>query len=584
MLSHDAARDSEIGDLARDWEALKRARRDTRIGRTSRDRVGTVLRFLGLPYHNQSDLEVRRNDNSFRWVHFTFAADPQDVIGIRGAPQFGSQANGLYHIYCLWEDARPGRITRIPGIDTEAGGNQGAVIVIYLNALSDVERQDVRRESWARGLTIAIVDEVLLAYLARIVGDRFRAWVEVSLPFTAANPYNPVTAGFGARVAPEMFYGREHLAREILRGETSLVFGGRQLGKTALLRYMERRFSNYELRRFAWIIDLKDNGYVPDADRHKDPQDVLELLHDRFRQHSILAYDVNGYNPDQIRQNLRKSFEDDPGLQVLAMFDESDAFLKSDWDSRSPVVESFRFLMAESNNRFKVVFAGLHNVQRFANRSNTPYLSLGFSPNNPRRGGIGPLSDADARSLVEEPYTILGFRFEPLVIAKILSYTNRHPSLLQFFCHELIESYRLRNPDASPPFTIGVEDVDRTYRNRGIQGGIKERFEETFKLDPRYHVIALTMILEQVHPTESWSLDKFRSNCREYCPLTFDPDFLTDIELISLLNELTGLGVLAQDGDFYRMRSSLIAQMFGSEDEIFDTLADLAEGEPYSET
>ena len=451
------------------------------------------------------------------------------------------------------------------------------MIAIYLNALTEAERQEVRRESWAHGLTISIVDEVLLAYLASRGDDRFRAYVETSLPFTAANPYNPETAGWGARVAPEMFYGRKQLADEILamRGGTSLVFGGRQLGKTALLRHVEGRFSNPELRRFAWFIDLKDRGYVPDAECSKDPQDILELLRDRFRQDSILVDGTNACDQEQVRQNILKAFEDDRELRVLAMFDESDAFLQSDWSSGSQVVESLRALMDDTGNRFKVVFAGLHNVQRFANRPNNPFPNLGFNPNRPRRGGIGPLGDHEARRLVEEPFNLLGFRFEPLVVEKILSYTNRHPSLIQFFCHELIRSHRQSNPDDSPPFTIGISDVDGVYRSRGIQEGIKRRFEETFKLDPRYHVIALTMILEQQHPTEKWSLDKFRSNCQTYCRLTFDPDNLTDLELSSLLNELTGLGVLAQDGDAYRMRSSLIAQMFGSPDEVLGTLGEL---------
>ena len=101
MLSRDAA-----SDLEKNWEALKQERRRDRTGPTSRGRVGTVLRFLGLPYQNENDLKVRRNDNRFRWVHFTFETDPQSVVGIGGAPQFGSLTNGTYHVYCLWEEAR----------------------------------------------------------------------------------------------------------------------------------------------------------------------------------------------------------------------------------------------------------------------------------------------------------------------------------------------------------------------------------------------------------------------------------------------------------------------------------------------
>ena len=585
MLSAVPTSDTETEKLVDDWDLLKQERPRDRTGPTSKGRIGTVLSFLGLRYQSESELTLRKEDRSGRrWVYFTFETDPQGINPLRGAPQFGSQANGTYHIFCLWEDARPDRITRNPSLDNVARDNQGAVIVLYLNSLTEAERHDIRRESWANDLTLSIVDEVLLAYLARCDGDRFRSFLEASLPYSAANPYNPETAGWGSRVAPEMFYGREQLAREIvaMRDGTSLIFGGRQLGKTALLRHVEKLASHPALRRFAWFIDLKARGYVPDAKPAKDPRNVLEILHDGLEQEGILGEDTNGRSQEQMRQDILDAFENDRDLQVLAMFDESDAFLQSDWSSGSAVVESLRALMDNTGNRFKVVFAGLHNVQRFANRPNNPFPNLGFNPDSPRRGGIGPLNDHEARSLVEQPFGLLGFRFKPLVVDKILSYTNRHPSLIQFFCHELILSYRQNNPDGSPPFTIGMEEVDRVYRTKSIQVGIKRRFKATFELDPRYHVMALTMILDQKHPTQSWCLDELRSHCQSYCPLTFDPDSLSNLELRSLLNELIGLGVLAQDGDSYRMRSSLIAQMFGSEDEVINALDELEAAEPYS--
>ena len=580
--------DQDIEDVVRDWELLKDERANVRTGPSSRNRIGTILRFMGLPYGDEKEITTRREGPRGRWVHFTFQADPQIVNSIKGAPQFGSLAHGTYHIFCLWEDARPDRIYGNRTIRNLAQGGQGAVIVFYLNALSGTERQDLRRESWIEDLTAAVLDETLLAFLTQSEGDRFRKFLEVSLPFTATNPYNPETAGWGGRVAREMFYGRQQLARDIsaMRSGTSLIFGGRQLGKTALLRRVEETFSNPDLRHFAWFIDLKDREYiqVDTPAQAKDPRDIFEILHEEFQQNGIIGEPVATGGWEGIRQDILHAFDEDPNLQVLAMFDESDAFLQSDWTAGSAVVESLRSLMDSTGNRFKVVFAGLHNVQRFAHRPNNPFPNMGYNPNSPRRGGIGPLADPEARSLVEEPFNLLGFRFHPLVVDKILSYTNRHPSLIQFFCHELIQSYRRDNTDRNPPFEIGIEDVDRVYRSQGIQEGIKRRFEETFKLDPRYHVISLTMILYQDkdRPPQKWFLDELRSHCESCCPLTFDPENMNELELMSLLNELIGLGVLAQDGEAYRIRSSLIAQMFGSENEIGRALDGLEVEDPLS--
>ena len=139
--------DQDIEDVVRDWELLKDERANVRTGPSSRNRIGTILRFMGLPYANEKEITTRREGPRGRRVHFTFQADPQIVSSVKGAPQFGSLANGNYHIFCLWEDARPDRIYGNRTIRNLAQGGQGAVIVFYLNALSGTERQDLRRES-----------------------------------------------------------------------------------------------------------------------------------------------------------------------------------------------------------------------------------------------------------------------------------------------------------------------------------------------------------------------------------------------------------------------------------------------------
>ena len=590
MVVSENPRSRETLQAVESWIELRKERPRDRTGHTSKNRVGNILRFLGLPYENERQFTRLEEGNTSRWVHFTFESDLSAAEGVKGAPLFGSLAKGTFHIFCLWEDARPDRLRLNPTIRRLAQSGQNAVIILYLNALTDAERQDIRRDSWAQDISAAVLDEILFEFLATadigahwFLGNRLRDFLAVALPYTAANPYNPETTGWGARVPREMFYGREELANNVMRMRdgTSILFGGRQLGKTALLRYVEETFSQPGQRQFAWFIDLKDRGYVPrvSPEAMKEPSDIFNIIHEQFCSEDILAKGATDGTPDQIRQDIVTAFRNDQQLQVLAMFDESDSFLQSDWVGGSTAVESMRALMNDTFNRFKVVFAGLHNVQRFAGRPNSPFSNLGFNPNRPRRGGIGPLGDHEARQLVEEPCGLLGFRFESLATDKILSYTNRHPSLIQFFCHELIQTWRNDHPDGKPPFQVGIADVDKVYRMKGIQEGIRRRFEETFKLDPRYHVISLTMIYFQERPTQRWPMEELREHCRYWCPLTFDRDNLESLELKSLLDELVGLGILAEDASSYRMRSSLIPQMFGSGTEIERTLQELEAAE-----
>ena len=436
-----------------------------------------------------------------------------------------------------------------------------------MGALTSSERNDVKRRSWDENLTIAVVDEMLLEVLAGYErDDRFQAFLQTALPYSAYNQYNSVTAGWGARVPPEMFYGREKVAQDIqkMREGSCIIFGGRQLGKTSLLRHAQNRSHRPEEDRHAWFIDLKDRGYVANGD--KSPEDVWEDILKEFAHNDLSdREESDGTNGDS-RRAVARLFQENPRLEVLIMFDESDAFLEKDAALGFPVIESMRVLMGDSNNKFKVVFAGLHSVQRFAHKSNSPFANLGFDASAPRRGGIGPLAYRDARNLVEEPFRALGFRFEDLAVDRILTYTHCHPSLTQFFCHRLIQTFREENMDAIPPFIIQSEDVDKVNRMSEIQSGIKRRFEETFKLDPRYHAICLATLLDhRLNETQKWSLESVRDLCGMWG--SFASDAMPDMDLKSLLDELIGLGILVEDGSAYRIRSRLIARMFGAKSE-----------------
>ena len=584
MATKSTAMKPTTTTVVRDWINLRNERAHTRESQATKDRIGSILNFIGLPYQDRGQISEQSSGPGSRWKYYTLETEPELIDTVMGAPQFGSNANGMYYVFCLWEDARPDRISAIRQIRNLSQGSQNAVIILYLNALTDSERHDIRRLSCAEDMTFLILDEILFEFIARLEGDRFRAFLGCTLPYSAANPYNPAT-NMGLSVPPEMFYGRERLALELatMRNGTSIVFGGRQLGKTALLKRVQEAFTDPDLRRFAWFIDLKTEGYVMGADPSlaKDPQDIFKILHKDFVTNGILKSNTAGVDESNIRSSIEDAFRQQQQLQVLAMFDEADAFLQFDLDTGFQAVEAMRGLMNTTDNRFKVVFAGLHNVQRLAQRPNSPLSNLGYNRHSPRRGGIGPLNDYEAKQLIEQPFEMLGLRFKPLVVSKILSYTNRHPSLIQFFCHELIRTVRLSNSSGSPSFEIGIDEVDRVYRSPAIQKGIKSRFEATFVLDPRYHVISLTMIFYQDRPTEKWSVQRIREHCESCCPLTFDTDTLSEVEMESLLNELVGLGILAQDGADYRIRSSLIAQMFGNEIEIAQTLDRLTAAEPY---
>ena len=321
---------------------------------------------------------------------------------MKGAPLFGSQSRGVFHIFCLWEEARPDRVMQNRDIRRLAQHGENTVIVLYFNALTDPERQDIRRDSWENGIVLAILDELLLEYLARSnggicppIGGRLGDFLGCDVAVHRVKSIQPRNHGMGRQGSTRRCSnGREELASSImmLRDGISIVFGGRQLGKTALLRNAEETFSHPEDKHFAWFIDLKDIGFVSTASpgAARESSDILKIIHEHFYSDGILTGLGSDRSLDQVRQDILTAFRNDQQLQVIAMFDESDAFLQLDSIAGLAAVESMRALMNATSGRFKVVFAGLHNVQRFANRPNNPFPNLGFNPNRPRRGGIGP--------------------------------------------------------------------------------------------------------------------------------------------------------------------------------------------------
>jgi len=79
-------------------------------------------------------------------------------------PQFGSQAQGRYDAIGLWE--RPGADT-IAARLRELQLNVHSVLVFFLGRLTVRQRHDVTRMSRERELTLAVLDETLLLFLAQ---------------------------------------------------------------------------------------------------------------------------------------------------------------------------------------------------------------------------------------------------------------------------------------------------------------------------------------------------------------------------------------------------------------------------------
>lgn len=287
-----------------------------------------------------------------------------------------------------------------------------------------------------------MVDDALMIFLCGERGPRLPVLFDGALPFTYVETY-ATTAGL---VPPEMFYGRRRERASIVNPMGScFIFGGRQLGKTALLRDVARAFHDPRAGQITLWFDLKAHGLGYD----RSIDELWGLLAAELKQPALGVVPSNmplQAGPDVLLDHIRRWLEQDGSRSILLLLDEADRFLQHDGRGEAqngkPQGEFVRAarlkgLMDRTNRRFKVVFAGLHNVQRTTRLANHPLAHYGEPIN------IGPLLDdgewREARALIERPAASLGYRFEsPDLVTRILSQTNYYPSLIQLYCSHLL--------------------------------------------------------------------------------------------------------------------------------------------------
>lgn len=557
-------RRKEIRDALRAWRALKQQAEKS----SNRASIATIFRYLGfnLKTGDATSVEVIRTGGD--WLHARATMSAGDLA--RPIPEFGSQSQERYDLICLWE--RPGADTiaaRLRDLHLDAH----TVIVFYLGRITERQKRDVIRVSRDQELAIGVLDETLLVFLAQELDARLPVFLRCALPFSALNPYRPFQAG---DVPREMFFGREAMAKELQRdGGSCLVYGGRQLGKSALLRHVQAQFHHPEREQYAWVENMK---LVYDPAAGKGARNLWRNLREGFKRERLIDHRITTDKPEEIIRYIKEAMLTKPKQRVLLMLDEADDFLDADASSGFREAIALRELMLNTGRRFKVIFAGLHNVQRFQGIPDQPLAHFGTPL------CVGPLEPGAAQQLVRQPMEVLGYRFaDDGTVLRILSYTNYHPGLIQYFCQELLKQLRDRTSMSLPPYLIQQADVEAIYRSQQVRDRIRERFEWTLALDTHYQAIAWTLVEDQIKVRDGYAR-AYAPNDILWMAQVFWPAGFVDVtsdQLRGWLDEMCGLGVLVRNSSgHYRLRSPNMVRLLGKETDISDRLIDLIEKQP----
>ena len=567
-LSSEARKDAAAALMA--WRMLRTTPPDGRARIRSGEALLPVLRVIGVEARGAAkDLDVQKSkDRRFLEVGSV------TINGKAMAPAFGSKLGGRLRTLLVWGE--PPEDLLLSYADHDKSGE--SLLVLYFGTLSPDARRKIARRVLQTAAPVVVLDDAAMAYLAAHGDRQFDATMAVTLPFSNVNPYVRVKRG---PVSPEMFYGRTAERNTVLDVDgTQLIFGGRGLGKSALLRSSAEHFET-ETDRVALYLDLNTIGIGPTALtpdalwdtllRELVKRDVIKApLKSRSRRGTEASHET-------VRAGILSWLEADSRRRLLVLLDESDRFFESDAPS---FLQTYRLkeIGQSSESRAKVVFAGLHTVQRFAKANNNgPFSHLG------RPTVIGPLSPQFAYNLVVKPMEALGYVFDQDndLVNRILGYCSYQPFLLQMFAHRLIEVILERRragiDESAPPYRVTRVDIESVESDPNLRTDITSAFRETLNLDARYNVIA-NVLAHNAH--ENGMDDRLNDVAlRDEC-LTWWPEGFSQLSVEhfrAYLYEMVGLGVLAPNtGTGWHLRSPNVLRMIGPPDDVVAELVSAA--------
>ena len=487
-------------------------------------------------------------------------------------PQFGTGLTwDKLRIVFVFEDSTARKLIEIARDDTSGL----RCIVVYLPGVLDAEqRRSIATLCRRHDLLLPVVDlAVFLELLTSPDSDRFERLMILTLPFTWVNPYVPHVAG---RVPLEMFYGRTHEVQQLVsQTGPSFVYGGRQLGKSALLRRAQMQIEERESDAKGVYIDLNEHG----IGLFKPPESLWAVVAEKLESVDIPVSKVGRSAFERVSDAVSSWLAEVPTRRLLILLDECDAFLELDFKVNYPVTHQVRGLMDRTNRRCKFVLAGLNLVQRFDRGTNHPMAHLAGSSIE-----VGPLDGRDAFKLVHEPLHALGIRFENddfSLVYKILASTNDQASLIQLVCDRLLA--RIGKSSMGPSSsgsTITAELVEQELNDSELRSEISRRFEWTISLDGRYQAIAYRVALEARSGFPRHSPDDLLVLARSDWPDAFDR--VSPEEFGWYLRELATFGVLRQANGEWMLRSPNLIELIGSPSDVEARLRRIATGVPES--
>lgn len=236
-----------------------------------------------------------------------------------------------------------------------------------------------------------------------------------------------------------VFFGRTQILDHIINREPAnyLIVGGRQLGKSSLLKYLHRHYQN-----------------------HPQVQCHYVILHGDTLQEQ-LAVTLGLPSESDLDTVLRAVLEERSGQRQLFLIDQADQFIQSDMKQGYRILNHFRSVSEQGHCHF--IIAGFWEV----------YYASVLDYQSPLKnfGEAITIAELEAEAcydLARKPMKTMNLRYESeTLVENLLSATGQRANLIAIVCNEMIKS--LKNHQR----VLGKEDMAQAIKSETVREALK---------------------------------------------------------------------------------------------------------------
>ena len=458
-------------------------------------------------------------------------------------------------------------------------GNAKHTMILLDCALDKPERRILARKSKSElgDKLFVVIDRTVMMYMVKNYDETkaTRMLMSLIVPFGYYQPYVWESSNV---MPPEIFMGRKH---ELERIESptgaNIVYGGRQLGKSALLKKAKADIDKDENGNRAVLVDIKHLNYKEAAKK------IGHALYDE----GVLTEDIETTDWDDLSRAIKKRLQSEKNRiqYLLLLLDESDAFIESCEEINYRPFDALKDIQSIGSGRFKFVIAGLRNIVRFkrdAALGNNSVLTHLESMT------VKPFQTNEARELMEIPLNYLGLVFpkeNESLITLILASTNYFPGLIQMYCAKLLSA--MRNKDYAgydeadtPIYEISEEHIKKVLADPEFMEQIKEKFIITLKLDEDNYYYLIALLMAYMYHNNGYNDGYSSSDVKEAGRNLGIAKIanLDDDKLSAFMEELKELNVLrSTDNSRYLFTRFSFFQMMGTSSDVDEKLMEYME-------